>query len=339
MKQIEAIHSMHSDLIPLNIAERVRAILEEGTAENTKRAYRSDLEYFGSWIQVVTGAEITYPVPLPLVIRFITDHLGGMDESHDSALVGMGIKAKEGTHSLSTVCRRIASLSAAHEVLKVKNPCRMKEVTLLLSKARKAAVKKGKTPVKKRALTRDLIEILISTCDNSLIGVRDKAIILFAFASGGRRRSEIARARVEDLTQIEGAFIYHLPYSKTDQEGEGKDLPVLGRAALALDTWLKVSEITEGPLFRRVSKGGKIGQGITDKTIARIVKKRAQLAGLDSSLFGAHSLRSGFITEAGRQGLSLGDTMALSCHKTLRVALGYYQAGNIITNPAAMLMG
>jgi hypothetical protein len=42
-----------------------------------------------------------------------------------------------------------------------------------------------------------------------------------------------------------------------------------------------------------------------------IVKRRAQLAGLEGD-FGAHSLRSGFVTEAGRQNIPLGDTMAMT---------------------------
>ena len=36
----------------------------------------------------------------------------------------------------------------------------------------------------------------------------------------------------------------------------------------------------------------------------------AALAGYDAREFGGHSLRSGFVTTAGRQGVSLGDAMA-----------------------------
>ena len=37
-------------------------------------------------------------------------------------------------------------------------------------------------------------------------------------------------------------------------------------------------------------------------------------------------MRSGFLTEAGLQGKPLGDAMAMSGHKTVSVAMGYYQA-------------
>ena len=145
------------------------------------------LMYFTAWAKMAAGFEMEYPVPLGLLVRFITDHLYGMSEALDAYLVSIGIKAKTGTHSLNTICRRIASLSAAHEAMKVHNPCREKEVSTLLSKARKAAVKRGQMPRKVKALTRDLLEAIVPMQTRSLIDIRDKALLLFAFGSGGRR--------------------------------------------------------------------------------------------------------------------------------------------------------
>ncbi len=339
MNQLSTIHDAHGALIQNDADERIREILTEGTAENTRKAYQGDIEYFMTWARIALGYDMGFPVPAPVVIRFITDHLKGLDEHTENVLIGMNLKRKPGPHTLNTICRRIASLSAAHEAQKMENPCRTKEVSTLLSKARRASVRQGHVPAKKKALTRDLLELLISTCDDSLIGIRDKALLLFSFASGGRRRSEVASAMMKDLTRVEGGYVYHLPCSKTDQEGIGNDLPLLGKAALALDEWLRVSGIVDGSLFRAITKAGIIRDSITDKTVNRVVKKRVKMAGLDPKLFGGHSLRSGFVTEAGRQGMNLGDTMALSGHKTVRVALGYHQAGSVINNPAALLMG
>ena len=42
---------------------------------------------------------------------------------------------------------------------------------------------------------------MLATCTDGLIGVRDRALLLFAFASGGRRRSEVASAVMENLVQ------------------------------------------------------------------------------------------------------------------------------------------
>ena len=157
--------------ISIEVASRVKTILDEGTADNTRKAYRSDIKYFAAWAKMAAGFEMEYPVPLGLLVRFITDHLYGMSEALDVHLVSIGIKAKTGTHSLNTICRRIASLSAAHEAMKVHNPCREKEVSTLLSKARKAAVKRGQMPRKVKALTRDLLEAIVPMQTRSLIDI------------------------------------------------------------------------------------------------------------------------------------------------------------------------
>ena len=116
-------------------------------------------------------------------------------------------------------------------------------------------------------------------------------------------------------------------------------MPVIGRAAKAIDLWLAISGVSEGKIFRRLSKSGKVMESFSDKTVAKIIKKRAELAGLDPSMFSGHSLRSGFITEGGRQGKNISDIMAMSGHNTVGIALSYYQAGNALSNPAAGLAG
>jgi integrase len=68
-----------------------------------------------------------------------------------------------------------------------------------------------------------------------------------------------------------------------------------------------------------------------------IVKRRAQLAGLVGD-FGAHSLRSGFVTEAGRQNVPLGEGMALTGHRSVSMFLRYFQPGALQLSAAANLM-
>ena len=182
-----------------------------------------------------------------------------------------------------------------------------------------------------------MLEDLLATCDGSLAGVRDRALLLFGFGSGGRRRSEVAAARVEDLVPVDGGYLFHLRRSKTDQAGAGAELPVLGRAGRALAAWIAAAGLVEGPLFRPLSWHGRGGAGLSDRSVAEIVKARAELAGYDGREFGGHSLRSGFVTTAGRQGVSLGDAMALSGHRGAAVALRYHQAGAALNNPAARL--
>jgi len=319
-------------------------LIDAATADNTRRAYASDLSYFWAWAHLVAGQAHNYPVPAALVVRFILDHTGKMDAGLDAALVAAGIKRRLGPHGIATVRRRIAALSVAHKfqgIGKEHNPCAAEPVRLLLSKAHHVAVKAGWRPAKKKAVTLDLLHPMLNTCrPDKLIDVRDRALLFFAWSSGGRRRSEVAEACTENLTQVADGFIYHLGHSKTDQKGHGLDVPLLGRAAEALNAWLSAADIEAGPIFRPVDKGGRVREGsIQPITVARIVQHRALLAGLDPKLFGGHSLRSGFITEAGMQGKPLGDIMAMSGHKTVAVVNGYYQAGNVLNNTAAKLAG
>jgi integrase len=68
-----------------------------------------------------------------------------------------------------------------------------------------------------------------------------------------------------------------------------------------------------------------------------IVQRRAQLAGLSGD-FSAHSLRSGFMTEAGRQNIALAEAMALTGHRSVQTALHYYQPGAVQHTRTANLL-
>jgi hypothetical protein len=72
--------------------------------------------------------------------------------------------------------------------------------------------------------------------------------------------------------------------------------------------------IITGPIFRRIRGAATVAEPLSAEAVALIVKRRAQLAGLQGD-FGAHSLRSRFVTEAGRQNIPLGDTMAMTGHR------------------------
>jgi len=49
-------------------------------------------------------------------------------------------------------------------------------------------------------------------------------------------------------------------------------------------------------------------------------------------------MRSYFITEAGRQGVGLGETMALTGHRRVPMVMEYYQSGEVGSSRAARLM-
>jgi hypothetical protein len=102
----------------------------------------------------------------------------------------------------------------------LKNPCQDPKIRELLSRTRKAYAKRGALPQKKAALTKEPLQALLDTCDASLRGTRDRALLLFAWSSGGRRRSEVAGADMQFLKRVEpDGYIYDLAFSKTNQSG------------------------------------------------------------------------------------------------------------------------
>ncbi|MEM7351908.1 MAG: site-specific integrase [Acidobacteriota bacterium] len=340
--------------------ERARQLIEDATPENTLRARSGALRYFWSWADVALDLAESYPVAPGVLLQFVTDHLTGLDEETDRRLHEMTweddlgrvqrIKARLGVHSIATVSARVSHIAAAHAAQGLDSPSSDPVVVEALKAGRKLRARNGGQKAK-QAATLDTLDAMLRTCDDSPAGLRDAALLLTAFASGGRRRSEVAAIQAEDLEtvqrQIHGHpsshavdYVLTLRHSKADQEGEGLSLPIAGRAADVLRRWIDFAEISEGPIFRGISKGGKInGKAITGRTVARIVKARAELAGLDPRAFAGHSLRSGFVSECGRRGISLQETMSLTGHKTPSVAARYHRPGAVLHSAAARIAG
>jgi site-specific recombinase XerD len=161
----------------------------------------------------------------------------------------------------------------------------------------------------------------------NLIGIRDRALLLVAFA-GALRRSELVGLSVNDLRETKAGLCLHIRVSKTDQERRGQNIAIAtGTTACpvkALRTWLKVTEITSGPVFRSVFKSGRIlANTLSDRSVANIVKSYAKLAGIDPAAVSGHSLRAGFMTSAAQNGASIFKMMKVSRHKSMDTLQGY----------------
>ncbi|MCW0207068.1 MAG: site-specific integrase [Achromobacter sp.] len=327
----------------------VRDLMREGSSANTAASYRAAIRYWTAWFELRYGQPFALPLPPTAVVQFVVDHAQRstgqglqweLPPALDRELVRLKAKGKLGAPSLNTLLQRLSVLSKAHELRGHPNPCRDARVRELLAKTRRAYARRGAAPAKKVALTREPLQALLATCDDSLRGVRDRALLLFAWASGGRRRSEVVRATVENTARTADGFLYSLAHSKTNQAGAHRandQKPIVGMAAQALDAWLRASGITQGPLFRRVRRGDVVGEPLAAAALRDIVQERCRLAGLEGD-FSAHSLRSGFVTEAGRQNVPLGDTMALTGHASVATVMGYFRAGSAARSPAARLL-
>ena len=325
------------------------ALLAEGQSANTLRSYQTALRYWGAWFALRYEQPLTLPVAPATVLQFVIDHAlhregqslrCELPDDIDQTLVAQYFKGKRGPLALSTLNHRISTLSQLHRLKDLPNPCEDLGVRHLLARTRRAYASRGTRTHKQPALTQNLLVQLLATCDDSLVGLRDRALLLFAVSTGGRRRSEITNATLERLRFIEpGKYVYVLGQTKTDQlaqEDANAIKPVVGDAALALEAWLAAANIHEGTLFRRLYRGKKVGDALNPAAVREIVQSRAKKAGL-AERYSAHSLRAGFMTEAGLRGVPLGEAMALSGHASMQVAMGYFRAGNVLSSDAARL--
>lgn len=344
-----------SPLSPTQLGDEAMRAAEEiliaGQAENTIKSYRSALRYWCAWFQARYAANLTMPVAVPVVVQFVVDHLarGDIDmpvcelpAGIDDLMVESGFKGHLGPLKMNTVIHRISVLSKLHQMQRLKNPCEDPQLRHLLSRAKRASAKRGETITKKTAATREPLEAMLATCGDGLEGKRDRALLLFAWASGGRRRSEVASARVEQLTKVDDrGYLLRLGVTKTNPDGSNRngtlpDKPIRGVAAEALREWLIASGVTEGAIFRRLWKT-TVGPALSPAAVGEIVRRRALLAGLEGDWAG-HSLRSGFVTEAGRRNIPIGDVMAMTEHRKVDTVLGYYRSGELESNVISNLL-
>ena len=193
--------------------------------------------------------------------------------------------------------------------------------------------KQGKAPA-----TADRIGQMIALCPDSMIGKRNRGLLCLGFA-GAFRRSELCALEVGDLTEVPDGLRILIRRSKGDQEGQGQEVAIPRgyklRPVEAVQTWLAAAEISSGPVFRAVTRGGRVsGDALADDSAARIVKRYAQRVGLDPASYGGHSLRSGFLTSAAESGASIWKLSAQSRHKSLDTLRGYIRNADLFKEHA-----
>lgn len=341
-----------SDLstLPAEDVATLRHLARAGRGANTLRAFASDLAYLEAWARAATGAPLPWPASPALALKFVAHHLydpaakaldpaHGMPDAVAAQLRASGALRSDGPHAVATVRRRLSLWAVMHKRRGLDGPFDSPAVREGVRLAAKASLRPRQRK-SARAVTRDVLDKLLATCAaDTLVDLRDAAILLVAFASGGRRRSEVAQLRCEDLIDEPEApadpadplsrrlpcMAIRLIRTKTDAAEDDARALLIGRPVTALKLWLARAGVDKGPVFRAVDRWlGVSAQPLSPQAINQIVKRRCALAGLDPTLFSAHGLRSGFLTEAARQGVPLPEAMAQSRHRSLTQAARYY---------------
>jgi integrase len=232
----------------------------------------------------------------------------------DPTTIGAYLSDRSGILKVSTLNRRLAAITAMHRLgghgLDGKHPA----IALVLAGIRRTY---GTRQVAKRALlTEDLRRIVRRLRIDTPGGCRDRALLLVCFGAA-MRRSELIALDVDDITITQAGLTLLVRRSKTDQEGQGREIgiPRSRKSATcpvaALEAWLALAKspidstyqedrehirnkCVAAPLFTRVDHGRITGDRLTGRAVAEIVKRAARRIGIDPSKVAGHSLRSGF---------------------------------------------
>jgi integrase len=341
----------------------LRHLAKEGMGENSLRALASDLAYLEAWALVATGSALPWPAPEALVLKFIAHHLWDPAQRESDPAHGMpaevaitlridGHLRTDGPHAPATVKRRLAHWATLHRWKGLESPLGTPAIRTGLRLAVRASAKPRRRK-SQRAVTRDILDRLIATCQTDrLADSRDLAILLVAFASGGRRRSEVARLRLEQLT-LEAdvpldpddpnsprlpCMAIALGRTKTAQADDDVRVLLIGPPVAALREWIERADIKTGAVFRAIDRWEAIDdRALTPQAINLILKRRCTMAGLDPGEFSAHGLRSGYLTEAARNGIALPAAMRQSQHRSVQQAARYYNDADQALGKAARL--
>jgi len=294
--------------------------LQSSKASNTVRAYKSDFKDFGLFC--AQNGFNSLPSEPKIVSLYLT-YLSTKD------------------CKMSTLKRRLVSIGVIHKLkghyLDTKHPSIIENI--LGIKRRKGSFQKGKKPILINDL-KQLINVIDQKNNEDIKKLRDRSIILVGFC-GGFRRNEIVSLDCNDLDFVDEGLKIQIRRSKTDQFGEGsvKALPYFDSSqycpVTSLKKWLEISKIRTGSVFRRFIKGSKLSEKrLTDQTVALLIKKYLQLAGIDNKNYSAHSLRSGFATSAAESGAEERSIMAMTGHKSTEMVRRYIKEANLFKNNA-----
>jgi len=290
-----------------------RAYQDAADAPSTLEAYAADYEAFANWCKRFGFT------PLPATPEIVGAYLAAAGEGY----------------ALPTLRRRVAAIARANGMaghsLDTRHPA-IRETLRGISR------RHGQPARKAAALTTDEIRQLCSVCDNSLTGLRDRAIFLIGFA-GALRRSELVGLDVEHIKWTKDGVTLLIVRSKSDKSGKGARILIPTGSSpdtcpiRALRAWLEAAAITQGPVFRKISKGGRPAVGrLSGDGVRRILKQRASTAGISGTRLepiSPHGLRAGFVTTAYSRGVPDEEIMDHTRHKSLATMRGYVRRSKL----------
>jgi integrase len=293
-----------------DLAETVAGFVRASLADNTRRAYFSDLRHFESW----GGSLPASPATIAAYLAVHADKL-----------------------SVATLVRRLATISKVHQARGLINPTRSELVRTTLKGIKRM---RGCTQRQAKPLLREDLLLVLDATGDGIKDIRDRALLLIGFA-GALRRSELVALDVADIEHVRRGIVLYLRHSKTDQDGHGDKIAIPhGRTrwcpVAAIDIWLQTSGISDGAIFRPIDRHGRVHNArLSGEAVSIVVRQRAAAAGLDQAGYSGHSLRAGLATSAAQAGVPTWRIRQQTRHASDTMLSRYIRAGEHFTDNAA----
>ena len=268
-------------------------------AKNTIRAYRSDFIQYQNWC-IQNNQE-----PIPATAETMANYVDYLSQNNRSA----------------TIRRRINSLGTVLKLSKNHDPTKTPEVILALKRMHR---KIGRAQEQATPLTKSLLNHLLNNCDNGIMGIRNQVLLRLGYETM-RRRSELCAFRFEDIDCApNGKPIIRLNFSKTDQYGTGKVIPISEELLGLLNQW-KGIVCNEGYILRSINKHGHIGDSLNPASISTILKTLQGELKSESNKqpLSGHSFRVGAALDLLEQGEPLEKIMLRGGWQTDSTAMKY----------------
>ena len=279
--------------------EDIFAKFDGAFAKNTIRAYRSDFAQYQNWCLQNNQESI------PATAETMATYVDYLSENNKSA----------------TIRRRINSLGTVLKLSKNLDPTKDPEVILALKRMHR---KIGRAQEQATPLTKNLLNQLLNNCDNSTMGIRNQVLLRLGYETM-RRRSEVCAFKFEDIDCAPiGKPIIRLNFSKTDQFGTGKVLPISEELLKLLEKWKEIVG-DAGYILRSINKHEHVGKSLNPASISTILKALQKDLKMDSDEqpLSGHSFRVGAALDLLEQGEPLERIMLRGGWQTDSTAMRY----------------
>lgn len=263
---------------------------------NTERALSADTAIFASWCESQSATSL--PARPETVAAFCD--------------------AQAEIKAPATIRRYVASIAYMHRAAELEDPTKTEAVKLAIKRMSRA---KGTRQQQAAPITAKVADRMTEGTGSGLNGSRDRALVL-VMRDLLARRSEVVALNVGDVAFADGTATVLIRRSKTDQAGKGELRMIGPGATMALREWIEAAAVTDGALFRSLSRRSK-QKRLPAGDVARILKRLAKGAGIDPADISGHSCRVGMAHDLVAHGCDLVEVMTAGRWKTASMPARY----------------